>query len=142
MRITRIVSTSPFWNKRHFAEEVIRIAVLYYVLFVLDDDARFEKRFKDFLDVFAGNDPDAKVRRLRQLSRRLLQRDSSQQEGTRPQLEIPVEHARTALEKISAMLRSDQPLPLSLAISFYKTACLLVEELDDWSKAVFTPRTV
>ncbi len=86
--------TSPLWNKRRFAEEVIRIAVLYQVLFVLADDAQFELKLREFLVHLATDDPQTKASLLQQHSQYLLQRS-----GLRPRAEIPVEKARNALEK-------------------------------------------
>lgn len=82
-------------SKRYFAEEVIRIAILYYVLFILDDDATFEKRLKEFLARLGDEDSRVQEKLLRQLIQRLLKKTGE----TSPQVEIPVEQARTALEE-------------------------------------------
>jgi hypothetical protein len=86
--------TSPLWNKRRFAEEVMRIALLYQVLFVLSDDAQFELKLREFLVHLATDDPQTKAGLLQQHSQSLLQRS-----GLRPRVEIPIEQARNALEK-------------------------------------------
>jgi hypothetical protein len=86
--------TSPLWNKRRFAEEVMRIAVLYQVLFAFADDAQFESNLQELLVHLATDEPQAKANRLQQISQRLLQAG-----GLRPRTEIPVEQARKAVEK-------------------------------------------
>jgi hypothetical protein len=79
-----------------FADEVIRIAVLYCVLFVLPDDAAFESYIRDkLIKSLAAPDGDAKTSYLQRLSRRLLR----QKNGLElPDAEGPLEDARHALE--------------------------------------------
>lgn len=85
---------NPF-TRPYFAEEVIRIAVLYFVLFGLDDDGQFEGRLERFLGHLAGDDAPTKRKMLQQLSQRLLRRTT--REEKRPQIEVPVEQAKKAL---------------------------------------------
>jgi len=79
-----------------FADEIIRIAVLYCVLFVIPDEAQLEAYLREKLIVqLAAPDGEAKTRYLQRISLRLLK---GQKESQLPDAQRPLEDAREILE--------------------------------------------
>lgn len=94
--------TSPHWNNRSFAAEVVQITVLYYALFTLSDDDTFSPRLWDLLGRLKTYSAEQKARLLRSICKQFREGTSNGR----------VENARKAVE-ILLKRASVGPAPFS-----------------------------
>lgn len=114
---------SAWWNPRSFAGEVLQIAILYYALFLIPDDASFLSRLWEFLGRLRTESAQQTRKRLHWLSQQ-LQNPHSPQKSTQDELE----KARLAIE---TFLRKPSVGPVPFSFYCYLTIRSGILRLDD-----------